>query len=700
MAKIGQLRERSNALFTQLLEAQTAQPEATVTKRGFAARAETGSFSWFDPEQGTAAAMLSVELSALAASKGDTPGGLGAALDLVEDEMGRSHPELVRQGFALFVTHNRKGRLLAKPRTVAAAPQLFSPPPTRGDERRRVSIGGLSPQLDYWREDVLANEHHQHWHEVYPFTGLGPSDFREWLEGSEDEDIAAILDVLQPDPKWASLVPAGTPDQIVGFFVEALAAAREAERGWGSLPRDLYRLLFRLNDRQGEIFLYMHEQMLARYDAELLSVGLDRVEPFGPNEWKEAIEAGYDPEEEGEPEPEFGPRPQNAKLPKAAVDWLVDAHRQIADAIVAGQLRGANGNGVPIDRTNLGEAVEATVRQLHQLDGNAYRGLHNQGHMFLANFSDPLGVMSNPVAAIRDQVFWQWHKCIDDLSAAWQETLDPFEFDDAPNVLVRNSTEAGSKAAWASPDIILCRTADLPAGRDPQEVGEELFGGDNWSRDFSGPGTGGGLQPIGELVTTMASANYDGEAIQFLTHEPFSYFFRVENSSSKQLELTGRIFLAPAAHAEDRRAWIEMDKFLLTVGAQSKTVVYRSDTESSAIKRPVDLGPTDVQSPDGTSDEGSYCDCGWPYTLLLPRGTAAGAEYRLLAMFTDASIDLVSAPTQCGSMSWCGAVDRYPDTRDMGYPFCRPFGAGADAIRDTFVELASAAARTVTIKHA
>ena len=68
-------------------------------------------------------------------------------------------------------------------------------------------------------------------------------------------------------------------------------------------------------------------------------------------------------------------------------------------------------------------------------------------------------------------------------------------------------------------------------------------------------------------------------------------------------------------------------------------------------------------------------------------------------MLTDAKVDRVTAPAQCGSMSWCGAVDRYPDTRDMGYPFCRPFGSGADAIRETFVELSSAAARSLTIRH-
>lgn len=36
---------------------------------------------------------------------------------------------------------------------------------------------------------------------------------------------------------------------------------------------------------------------------------------------------------------------------------------------------------------------------------------------------------------------------------------------------------------------------------------------------------------------------------------------------------------------------------------------------------------------------------------------------------------------------------------DKSDPFCRPFGNGQNAIRDTFAGLASAAARTVTIKH-
>lgn len=689
MASIVQLRERSDGLFKQLLEAQAAAPPAAGAKRGFAAP-EAKTFSWFDPEQGVAAAALSFQLTALVASEDDARDGLAAAMDRVAEEIDRAHPEQVRQGFAMFVTHNQDGRKLAKPRTVAAAPGLFSPPPVGGDELRRISIGGLSPELDYWREDALANEHHQHWHEVYPFTGLPPRDFREWLKERKSEQLVAILNALEPNPGWAQFVATKTSRELAQLFAR-LAGSEVIFR----LPGDLYRLIFRLNDRQGELFFYMHEQMLARYDAELLSVGLQRVDPFGPDAWDDAIAAGYDPEEDTQ----FGKREKDKRLPAAAVERLAPMQKHLADAIAAGKLAGAGGSPVPIDRTNLGEAVEATVGQLHHLDASSYPGLHNSGHMQLAELSKPPGVMSTPVAAIRDQVFWQWHKFIDNIGASWQETLDPLDFDDAPDVLLRNALEGDSKEPWASPDIILCRTADLPQGQDPAAVGEELFGGDHWAEAFEGSAGGAGVQPIDELITSMASANFGGKAIHFLTHEPFSYFLRAENRSAKDLEVTARIFLVPAAHAEDRRAWIEMDKFLVSLPARSKTVVYRPDSESSIVKRPVDRGPAAVQAPNGTTDQGSYCDCGWPYTLLLPRGTADGAEYRLLAMFSDAAIDRVEAPAQCGSMSWCGAVDRYPDTRDMGYPFCRPFKGGAHAIADTFAGLASAAGRTVTIRH-
>src|SRR5687768_14275658 len=127
-------------------------------------------------DDAVAAATLSFRLAALAASGESVEEGLSAALDDADQQSQKARPEEVQIGLALFVTHNHEGRRLAKPRTVAAAPGLFTPPRARG-KAPAVSIGGPSPGLDYWREDVLANEHHQHWHEVYPFTGLPPRSF-------------------------------------------------------------------------------------------------------------------------------------------------------------------------------------------------------------------------------------------------------------------------------------------------------------------------------------------------------------------------------------------------------------------------------------------------------------------------------------------------------------------------------------------
>jgi hypothetical protein len=87
--------------------------------------------------------------------------------------------------------------------------------------------------------------------------------------------------------------------------------------------------------------------------------------------------------------------------------------------------------------------------------------------------------------------------------------------------------------------------------------------------------------------------------------------------------------------------------------------------------------------------------------LLLPRGTAAGLPCRLLVMFTDATKDNVSQPGECGSMSFCGARDRYPDNREMGYPFARRYTDPTPiAIRDTLLNLQNAAGRPVNIRHA
>jgi hypothetical protein len=228
MATLVSLRERSELLFTALLEAQTRRPA-----RGRAA-ARLEEFSWFEPAHAVAAVSLSFRVAALAASRARVNDALELAWDHVEEEVAVADPERVRQGFALFVTHNRDGRRLAKPRTVSAAPDLFRPP--RARPRRRgtapISIGGAAPQLDYWREDALANEHHQHWHEVYPYTGLPPRDFRAWATSTPRSTMVAILEELAPDDDWAARLQGATVTQLAQLF----APKWSAPRAWSTCP--------------------------------------------------------------------------------------------------------------------------------------------------------------------------------------------------------------------------------------------------------------------------------------------------------------------------------------------------------------------------------------------------------------------------------------------------------------------------------
>ena len=134
--------------------------------------------------------------------------------------------------------------------------------------------------------------------------------------------------------------------------------------------------------------------------------------------------------------------------------------------------------------------------------------------------------------------------------------------------------------------------------------------------------------------------------------------------------------LAAEALAGNRRMWIEMDKFGVTLPAGRRVVLYRPARQSSVVRKPA-WRPGEVrQSPPlGTPESArNYCDCGWPYHLLLPRGTRQGMPFRLMVMLTDWLIDRVGADSACGSLSFCGARDAdYPDSRPMGYPFDRPF---------------------------
>ena len=552
MSTLEELQSRATALLTR-----TESP-ASIEAKVASTEGPSRRFSPFIPSELDRAIALAGELMKIAEEQ-----DVGAALDEADRRAGVEDVQLVRHAVEMFIVHDPEAARLAIP--------PIPPPSEKRAGARLAGAIGRESALDWFREDPLGNDHHRHWHIVYPARG-------------------------RPGPGGVQL-----------------------------------------QDRQGELFFYMHQQMLARYDAERRGLGFGPVVPFA--DYREPIGEGYEDRPSGQALRDID-RQDTGQL-------LISELEEQRDRLLAAVQSGAAENGAgprPLTSELLGALEEPTA-------GTLWRDVwhHGYGHVITAFVMAPdgggePGDIGDTSTAIRDPFFWRWHRHIDDANFALQEQATPFQFDDAPAGVVVS-------------DVELAFEAD--------------------------PGT-----PVDELQTMVAKT----DGVEHGDHEPF--LWRLRASSTTERTVTVRIFLAPAEAVEDRRAWIEMDKFEQTL-ATGDTVIERPGRLASPVRKPADRPPVLVQGPAQTPHE-QYCRCGWPYHLLIPRGTPAGMPFRVLVMLTDWELDKVSGDDDCGSMSFCGSRDRYPDAREMGYPFSRPLPGG---IATTLEALPTVCARDLTIRH-
>lgn len=625
-----------------------AAPALTVARRE---RPAALPFSEFVTEHLEDATRLAGEFMGIAdARQGES--GFADVMDAAEAAAADRDPALVRHALKLFMTHSATGRLLRIPSLLSryrAAPSLAAA--EAQELPALLSASGSSPPeqlLDWFREDPLANEHHEHWHLVYDRLGI--------------------------------------PDGAGGR---------------------------RLQERHGELFFYMHQQMLARYDAERLAIeGLDLVRPL--DDYRAPIAEGYDPGGLTIEGTTYVRRESGTRLSDLTVrgllgrDYSVGDHERRRDRFfeaaesasirIGAELRALEGHA---GSDLLGATNETSIGSVSGLGAKSFYGNHHGfGHVLIA-LADPagLGVIWNTASAIRDPAFWRWHRHIDDISFAYQETQPPHDFAvSAPAAAVKDVylVPEGGWPALPQGDDGIAAFAAAAFGASPDPA--------NWDRLFA-PGshqvTFEGAEQVfsttGELLTEMRLGRFeadDGRAIAYpyLTHHRFDYVLRVENTAETETRTTVRIFLGPTdpeaaspdrdAIADNRRYWIEMDKFRAVLAPGEKRVLVRHDTDSSVIRRPIvdpgdvrDVAPDEEDTPDT-----NYCECGWPHHLLLPRGTRQGMAFRLFVMLTDWDDDQVPEAGHCGSMSFCGARDRYPDRKPMGFPFDRRLPAPVAAL--------------------
>ncbi|XP_037809670.1 phenoloxidase 2-like [Lucilia sericata] len=464
-------------------------------------------------------------------------------------------------------------------------------------------------------------------------------------------------------------------EQRLGYFREDIGV-NSHHWHWhlvypGNGPIDIVK-----KDRRGELFYYMHHQILARYNVERFCNGLKKVKIL--NNVREPITEGYFPKIMSSLNNRTYPsRNTNTKLQDIDREdsklEIADLERwtdRIVTAIDQGFVVDTQGKQIPLDSKKgidiLGDMVECTILSVNP---TFYGNLHNEGHNAIsfchdpdARFLEDFGVMGDVTTAMRDPVFYRWHGFIDTIFNRHKERLDPYSSKDLEfNGVIVTKLEVRIQSLKATPNTLITymerSDVNLAAGLD--------FG------------------PKGNIYATFTH----------LQHAPFEYVIDVTNNDKKPLKGTCRIFLCPKSDErgtalglnDQRQLAIEMDKFTVNLMPGPNNIRQLSKKSSITIPyertfRPIgpDYQPTDMER----LAEFRFCGCGWPEHMLLPRGKPEGMTFDLFVMISDFTGDAVQQmnnnPDICGdSSSFCGLKDKlYPDNRTMGYPFDRRLQVG------------------------
>ncbi|XP_015605378.1 hemocyanin B chain [Cephus cinctus] len=417
-------------------------------------------------------------------------------------------------------------------------------------------------------------------------------------------------------------------------------------------------------DRAGELFFYMHHQLLARFDAERLSNYMPPVEPL---QWDKPIIEGFAPAAAYPGGQEFPMRPDNVyfqDLPQRTVAEMIEFEARVRDAIDAGVIYDKSGIPIYLNGTQginvLGALLESSTASI---DPQFYGSLHNDAHLLLSRVADPKGKYGNPPGvmehfetATRDPAFFRLHKHIDNLFKEHKDLLPPYTYDEIsfPGVKIEAFKVIGESKA-SEPNTLIT-----------------YF-------DESHINLGNAVN--GKPVDIRA-------VVSRLNHEPFKMVSTIV--SDKDTAAFVRVFLAPRYDwygqeiplNEARWSMIEIDRFTAKLNAGMNIITRKSHETVVTSSEPMSYPALIKQTAAALAGEATvfvektHRHCGFPHRLLLPQGRPQGMKFKLYVVLTDLSKDLhrqfddfINVPP---ALSYCGVLDGpFPDTRPMGFPFDR-----------------------------
>ncbi|XP_046384836.1 phenoloxidase 2-like [Ischnura elegans] len=534
-----------------------------------------------------------------------------------------------------------------------------------------------------------------------PLTNIFPDKFIDGDQLARAKEIADVLAVTEGPRRFPVLIPRdytsnGLDDEHrLAYFREDIGVNLHHWH-WHLIYPFAGKMEIVNKDRRGELFYYMHQQIIARYNCERFCNHLGRVVRL--LELRKEISEGYFPKLYCSiASKTWASRSANSKISDVRreemgfVFDIEDLERwktRIVEAIHWKRVIDKDGSSVALTENEgidiLGNLIEASPLLSKNYD--IYGDLHNFGHVTISLCHDPdgrykegMGVMGETSTAMRDPVFYRWHAYIDYIFQLHKDTLKPYTLEEL-------------KYEGIHVEEIRVQT-DAPVRENILKTFMETT-----TTDLQG-----GLDFIGYTPLKAQTIR--------LQHVPFSYTIKVGNNLNKICKGTMRIFLSPKfdekgekmLFLDQKRLFIELDKFSVTLTNDPLgNKISRQSRDSNVTRklgRNFSLLECSLAWPCSENEEDAFCGCGWPQNMLIPKGTPEGSPYQLFVMVSDAEIDLVQPRDRpWDRSSYCGVRDsKYPDSRAMGYPFDRPPSSEVKYLED-FVRLApNMAVQDVTI---
>ena len=188
------------------------------------------------------------------------------------------------------------------------------------------------------------------------------------------------------------------------------------------------------NSIEGELFFYMHQQMLARYEAERYALGLPDVTPYGADHsgFQESLKRfappqsvlsqGYAARVEGAASAALSPG-------KSYLGQMTKYASAINSGLSTGKYTTINDIGNEARPCTAWATVVCT----------------NTGHVIVSAITASPGemnVMGDPAYSMMDPVFYRWHPRIDHIRSIYKQLQPAYDFSDAPPVKMRKGTDA------------------------------------------------------------------------------------------------------------------------------------------------------------------------------------------------------------------------------------------------------------------